>query len=195
MSKKKAYVLVGPAVPGVEELHEELGRRSDTLDEVGLAVPPVPPADLVRAGIEIRRTHKAEGLRRKDVEGTWAQVCRAAEKTRSDVLLGQDTFVGGPPEQLALLLDGLAAFQVHVVLTLTERTERRDELIEPWTQAVKAQRLHVLTLAQGDDLDAVLARVGEIALRERAAHLEKRISKLRKKSKKLKKQLAQLDAA
>lgn len=195
MSKKKAYLLVGPAVPGVEELHEELDRHTERLDEAGLVVPTVSQAELFRAGIEIRRTHKAEGLRRKDVEGTWASVCRTAEKTRRDVVLGQDRYADATPEQIALMLDGLAAFQVHVVLTVTAKTERVDDVIEPWTQLVKAKRLHVLTLAKGDGLDAVIAQVGEIALRERAADLEKRISKLRKKRKRLKKQLDQLDAA
>lgn len=192
MSKKNAYLLVGPAVPGVEELHQELGRHSDQLDEAGLVVPTLSQAELFRAGIEIRRTHKAEGLRRKDVEGAWASVCRTAEKTRSHVVLGQDAYADATPEQIALMLDGLAAFRVHVVLTVTATTERVDDVIEPWTQLVKAKRLHVLTLAQGEVLDAVVAQVGEIALRERAADLEKRISKLRKK---LKKQLDQLDAA
>lgn len=195
MAKKKAYLLVGPAVPGVEELHEELGRHADRLDEAGLVVPPVSQAELFRAGIEIRRTHKAEGLRRKDVEGAWASVCRAAEKTRSDVVLGQDAYVDATPEQIALMLDGLAAFRVHVVITVSARTERVDDVIEPWTQLVKAKRLHVLTLTRGEGLDAVIAQVGEIAMRERTTDLEKRISKLRKKRKKLRKQLDRLDAA
>lgn len=195
MAKKKAYVLVGPAVPGVEELHEELGRHADRLEESGLLVPPVDQATMFRAGVEIRRRHKAEGLRRKDVEGTWASVCRAAFKTRSDVLLAQDTFAEASPEQIALMLDGLDGLQTHVVLTVTPQTERVDDLIDPWADTVKAHRLHVLTLAQGDGLDAVLAQVGEIALRERAAQLEKRIAKLGKKRKKLKKELADLDVA
>lgn len=195
MARKKAYLLVGPAIPGVDELHDELVKQREALAAAGLAVPNVTPADLFRAGLEIRRTHKAEGLRRKDVEGAWTAVCRAAEKTRSDVVVGQDVYAAASPEQIALLLDALAAFKAHVVVTLPPGATGVDDLLEPWTLAVKAQRLHVLTLAEGDGLDAVLTEVIAAALRERAAQLEKRITKLRKKRKKLQRQLEQIDAA
>jgi hypothetical protein len=169
MARKKAYLLVGPAIPGVHELHEELGAQRETLDAAGLALPNVPQSDLFRAGLEIRRTHKAEGLRRKDVEGAWSAVCRAAEKTRSDVLIGQDVYAAASPEQIALLLDALAAFKTHVVVTLPAGATGVDDLLEPWTLAVKAQRLHVLTLAEGDGLERVLTEVSALALRERAS--------------------------
>lgn len=195
MARKKAYLLVGPAIPGVDELHDELLEHREALDAAGLAVPNVTRADLFRAGLEIRRTHKAEGLRRKDVEGAWTAVCRAAEKTRSDVVVGQDVCAAASPEQIALLLDALSAFKTHVVVTLPPDTTGVDDLLEPWTLAVKAQRLHVLTLAEGDGLDAVLTEVIAVALRERAAQLEKRITKLRKKRKKLQRHLEEIDAA
>jgi hypothetical protein len=195
MARKRAYLLVGPAIPGVHELHDALGAHGEALDAAGLALPDVTSADLFRAGVEIRRTHKAEGLRRKDVEGAWTAVCRAAERTRSDVVIGQDVYAAASPEQIALLLDALAAFRTHVVVTLSAGASGVDDLLEPWTLAVKAQRLHVLTLAEGDGLDRVRTEVTALALRERAEHLEKRITKLRKKRKKLQRQLERIDAA
>lgn len=195
MSKKKAFLLVGPAVPGVDELHDQLALRTDVLTEAGLALPEVTQADLFRAGVEIRRTHRAEGLRRRDVEGAWARVCRKAEKVKGDVLIAQDTYAAAAPVEIALALDGLAAFHVHVVLTIASGAKGVDDLIEPWTQLVKPARLHVLTLGDDDGLDEVLTEVTTLALRERAAHLENRIEKLRKKRKRLRKQLAAIDAA
>jgi hypothetical protein len=195
MSKNKAFLLVGPAVPGADELHDQLVLRADQLTEAGLALPEVTQADLFRAGVEIRRTHRTEGLRRKDVEGAWARVCRKAEKAKGDVLIAQDAYAAASPSEIALALDGLAAFAVHVVLTIPPGTEGVDDLIEPWTQLLKPARLHVLTLGEDDGLDEVVAAVTTLALKERAAQLENRIEKLRKKRKKLKKQLAAIDSA
>lgn len=189
MAKKKAYLIVGPALPRVDELHETLAAHADVLSEAGLALPEITPADLFHADVELRRTHKAEGLRRKDVEGAWARVCRRAERTGSDVLIAQDRFAAADDDQAALLLDGLAAFRVHVVVTSAEGA---DDVLAAWTSRVKPERLHQV---EGTTVDEVLGEVAALALRERAAHLEQRIEKLGKKRRKLKKRLEQIDAA
>jgi hypothetical protein len=121
-----------------DELIDELARRSDLLDEAALALPKITQADLYRSGVELLRTHKAEGVRRADVEGSWARVCRKAEKRKADVLLGNAAYVVAEPAQISLLLDGLSAFRTHIVITAERGTEGIDELIEPWTQAVSA---------------------------------------------------------
>ena len=116
MAKHSAYLHIGPGVPGAPALHEVL--RDDVhLAACGIAVPAVDQADMDRADIEIRRRHKAHGLRRKDVEGAWAHVCRAAFQARADVLISQPGFVGADFQQVALALDGLVGLQVHLVVT------------------------------------------------------------------------------
>lgn len=187
MSKKNAILLAGPALPGVDELHAELGRRADALAEAGLVLPPVSQAEMLRARAEIRRTHRSEGLRRKDVEGTWVRVVRAAEKTRSDVVIGQDGCAEASAEQIALLLDALAGFRVHVVLTSGDAA-----LIDLWTPLVKKARVHA---SAAGDVDTLVAEVSALAVRERAEQVERRIDKLRKKRKRLRRQLAEIDAA
>jgi hypothetical protein len=199
MAKHKAYLLIGPDVAGVEELHEELTARADDLAKAGLSVPGVTAADIFHGSVEIRRTHKAEDLRRKDVEGTWAAICRTAEKCRGDVVIGLDQYAAASGDQIALLLDGLAAFHTHVVVTLTGESPseqlRLDDLIGPWSDQVRPERFHVLSLDEGATLDDVLTEVSTLARLERAAHLERRIDKLTRKRKKLRKQLARIPAA
>ncbi len=195
MSKHHAFVLVGPTIPMADELIDELARRSELLDEAALALPKVTQADIYRSGVELLRTHKAEGVRRADVEGSWARVCRKAEKRKSDVLFGNAAYVVADPAQISLLLDGLSGFRTHIVITAERGTEGIDELIEPWTQAVKASRLHVLTLEAGDDLDTLLGRVIELARDTRTADLERRIIKLKAKRGELKDKLEQIRAS
>lgn len=167
MAKNKAYLLIGPDVAGVEELHEELTMRADELATVGLKVPDVTAADIFRGAVEIRRTHKAEGLRRKDVEGTWATICRAAEKCRGDVVLGLDLYAAAGGDQIALLLDGLRGFQTHVVVTLTGEDPDElldlEDLIGPWSRLVKPNRFHVLDVDEQAGLDDVLGAVCRVA--------------------------------
>lgn len=195
MSKHHAFVLVGPDLPANDELIEQLAHRAEILDEAALALPKVTQADVFRSGVEILRSHRAEGLRRADVEGSFARVCRKAEKRKGDVLFGNAAYVAAEPAQIALMLDGLAGFRTHIVLTAKRGTEGIDELIEPWTQAVKASRLHVLTLEEGDDLDSLLGRVIELARETRTADLERRIIKLKEKRGDLKEKLQQIRAS
>ncbi len=180
MSKKTAFLLAGPAIPGAAELHETLANRADLVEATGLTVPPVTQAELNDAAIEIRRTHKALGRDRKDVEGAWTRVVRTAEKTRSDVLIGQDAYAAATADQIALLLDALAGFRVHVVLTVPSGAAGIDDLIDPWVAAAKATRLHVLTLGEGDDLDGVLAEVARLADADRAYQRGKKLEKKRR---------------
>jgi hypothetical protein len=167
MAKHKAYLLIGPDVAGVDELHEELTMRADELAAAGLSIPDVSSADIFHGAVEIRRTHKAEGLRRRDVEGTWAAICRAAEKCRGDVVIGLDLYAAAEGDQIALLLDGLRGFQTHVVVTLTGEDPtvqlELEDLIGPWSQLVKPHRFHVLDVDARAGLDDVLGEVFGLA--------------------------------
>lgn len=189
MAKNNAFLLVGPAIPDVEELHRSLVDRADQLREGGLRLPDVTQADLDRAGVEILRTHKAEGLRRRDVEGTWARVCRRAFKVRGDVVLAQDALVDATPEQVALALDCLAGHRVQVVLTPSYADEA---LAGAWSPLVRKGRVHVIA---AQDLDQVVADLTTLALREQAARLEKRMRKLRTRQKRVAEALEAAGAA
>ena len=110
MAKHKVFLHIGPPIAGVEEPHAAL-LSDEALAEAGVAVPKVDQEDLHRADLEIRRRHKAEGLKRRDVEGAWAQVCRKAFKAKADVVISQPGLVEADYQQVALALDGLVGLQ------------------------------------------------------------------------------------
>ena len=165
MAKKNVFLHLGPSLPGVPESHAAL-RDSALLAPVGLAVPKVDQVVMDHADIEIRRRHKELGLRRRDVEGAWAEVCRRAfKKARKgrDVVISQPGFVDADYQQVALALDGLVGLRLHLVLTPpTDHLDPRS-LAGHWAKFVKKEgRLHVLPLgpdATGDDLAAGIVRL------------------------------------
>lgn len=155
MARRNVFLLVGPEIPVADTLHQQLVESPALLTAAGLVPPPVAADDLSRAGIEILRTHKANGLRRKDVEGTWARVCRKAWKTRRDTLVIVPAFADANPEQAALALDSLAGLRVHVLATAG---------LDAWARHLKPSRFHVLTASTRDEL---LAQIEGIAALER----------------------------
>ena len=177
MAKKLFLLHVGPEAVDPAAMSEglALGR---------IAVPDVAAETLAHAGLEIRRTHKAAGLKRKQVEGAWARTCRRAHRTRSDCFVSMPDFFAATPEQAALALDGLAGFRVVLVITSGFTTEPP----AAWTSLVEDARTHVLpSHLEGGQLAAQVAR---IALMEEEARLDKRIAKTSARRKQVNRKLA-----
>lgn len=179
MAKKFAFLMIGPTLPAPDELIDELENRSGILADADLALPAVSQADVFRSELEILRSHKTEGLRRKDVEGSWARICRKAEKTGRDVVIAHPGYAAATPSQVNLLLDGLAGFRTHVIITAPKGAPGLDDLIDVWAAVLKPSRLHVLRVAEDDGVDLVLAKLLELVLEARTHRLEKRIAKLK----------------
>ena len=76
---RKSFLLVGRRMHRLPVLTAALAHHRDALASWGLA-PRKSADEMFRAAVEMRRDHKAWGLRRRDVEGTWARVCRRALK-------------------------------------------------------------------------------------------------------------------
>lgn len=150
----------------------------------GVRLPDVGAETLAHAGLEILRTHKAAGLKRKHVEGSWARVCRRAWREKADCFVSVPAFFGATPEQAALALDGLADFRVVLVLT-------SGFTVEPsaaWTALVKAERTHLLPAnLTAEQLGAQVAR---IALIEEEARLDKRLRSVGKRRQQVNRRLA-----
>ena len=91
--------------------------------------PDVGEDDLHRADLEIRRAHKTAGLKRKEVEGAWAKVCRRTHRTRADAFISMPGFFEADADQAALAADGLAGLKVHLVVT----TQAEADLPLAWT--------------------------------------------------------------
>lgn len=149
-----------------------------------IAVPDAPAETFAQAGVEIRRTHKAAGLKRAQVEGSWARVCRRAWKAKGDVFVSIPAFFDATPEQAALALDGVADFKV--VLVVTSGFD-----VEPpvaWTAQVKHGRTHVLPSTLTDD--RLAAQVARIALIEEEARLERRLTRISRRRRQVNRRLA-----
>ncbi len=164
MSKPKSFLLVGLPHTGVPLLTAALEQHRDALADSGIAAPAKSADEAFRAAVELRREHRAWGLRRKDVEGTWTAICRRALKERQTVVAGHELLAGATADEIALLVDGLAGTQLHVVVLAGVPDGRiglfPDELdlgsvLGRWTAAISnPARLHVVVT---DPADATVA--------------------------------------
>ncbi|TQK69216.1 hypothetical protein [Nocardioides sp. SLBN-35] len=146
--KQKAWIHVG--MPGAGDVVEPaLAHHHAALVELGVASLARSSAESFRAAVEITRSHKDWGLKRADVEGQWTRLVRRARKSRCDVVFSQPLLATATAEQVALLVDALAGYQVNVVLT-TGLDDESAALARWQTACRKPERLHVL---ETDGLD------------------------------------------
>jgi hypothetical protein len=177
MAKRLFLLHVGPNPVDVSEMAEALALGN-------VVVPDARHETVEHAGIELRRTHKAAGLKRKQVEGAWAEVCRRARKSKSHCFVSLPALFDATPEQVALALDHLTGFKVVLVVT-------SGFTVEPpaaWTSAVKEARTHVLPSNLGDE--QLAAQVARIALIEEEARLDKRLEKVSRRRRLVNRRLA-----
>ncbi|QIX25337.1 hypothetical protein ncot_01095 [Nocardioides sp. JQ2195] len=148
--KKKILLHIGPKSPEPTGppfgVHTGLAAEQSLLDGVELLVADVEQPDLDRAAHEMLRTHKSVGLRRREVDGAWAGTCRSLLRCRSDLVLSQPGFATANDEQAALVIDGLAGLDVHVVITPTEG-EDPEALRARWSAHLRAGRVHIAPLS------------------------------------------------
>jgi hypothetical protein len=177
MAKRLFLLHIGPQPVDVSAMTE-------TLRLGGVAVLDAPDAVLAHAATEILRTHKQHGLKRKQVEGSWATLCRRARKAKADCFVSMPVFFDASPEQAALALDGLADFTV--VLVVTSGFD-----LEPpaaWLRLAKDGRAHVLPAHLTDEQLAV--QVARIALVEEEARLQKGLARISRRRRKVGRTLA-----
>lgn len=155
MAKRKAFLHIGPLGTGGGFLDAALAEHAEALEEAGIRHPAISAEETFRAAIEIRRDHQAWGYARREVEGTWAGICRRAWKGKRNVVISQELFADCSPEQVDLLLDGLHGFQVHLVLT-------SPDVPAAWSPVIKPERRHVIVVPEMDPERAVWTAFGEI---------------------------------
>lgn len=137
MARRKAFLHIGLPHSGGAFLDSALAEHARSLHDDGVTHPAISAEEMFRAAIEIRRDHKAWGYQRREVEGTWAGICRRAARGRGDVVFSQELLAAATPEQIALLLDGLAGFSVHVVITTRDPAS---QVIADWAGSVESGR-------------------------------------------------------
>ena len=171
MAKRLFLLHLGPRPVDVSSMTEALALG-------GVRVPAADADTLAHAEVEILRSHKAAGLRRRDVEGAWARLCRRARKTKADCFVSVPGWIDATPEQAALALDGLADFRVVLVATSGFAEPPRS-----WMALVREERSHVLPSHLSDQ--QLAAQVARIALMEEEARLDRRIAKVSRRRKQL----------
>ena len=178
MAKSHLFLHIGP---DIVEINTEV---RDLLGAAGVLTPDVSGELLMHADLEIRRAHKAAGLKRKDVEGSWAKVCRKTFRLRSDAFVSQPGFFEAAAEQAALAIDGLVGLKVHLVVT----PQAEAELPDAWVRLVKPGRIHAIE--PGLSPAEFAAEMARIALSEEKSRLDKALLKVTRRRKKVEERLA-----
>jgi hypothetical protein len=160
MGKQKAFLLVGLPHTGVPLLSAALEQHRDALVEYGVRAPARSADETFRAAVEVRREHKAWGLRRRDVEGAWTGISRRALKLKDTFVVGHELLAGAAPDEIALLVDALGGAERHVVVLAGPPDGRiglfPDELdladaLDRWERAVTGpDRMHVVVIDPTD---------------------------------------------
>lgn len=190
MAKRDVFLHLGPAA-GATSRHDLLATSPD-LAAAGVVVPRVDAATLARADLEIRRVHKAAGLRRKDVEGAWATACRqtwkAASREKTAVAVSVPGFVAASVDQAALALDGLHGMRVHLVVTAPSGPAPD---LSAWLPRLSTSS-RVRHVPLGADLGAAIAAFAHDVEAER---VERKLAKWTARRARLGRRLRRADAA
>ncbi|CAN5496246.1 hypothetical protein BH09ACT12_BH09ACT12_11540 [soil metagenome] len=157
-SKRKAFVHIGLDDGSGDFIDGALALHSRALSELGVQSPASSSEEMFRAALEMLRAHRDWGYERAEVEGAWTSIVRRGQKGKDTLVFSQTLLAGARPEQVALLVDALAGFEIHVVITAhapdawTVPGEPRHDLgavLECWSRAVKKpERLHVIVAGE-----------------------------------------------
>jgi len=167
MGRRIAYLHLGLPGSGAGFLETALLDHAGALATQGVDHPVHAPDEMFRAAVEIRRDHRTWGYRRRDVEGTWAEICRRVHRTRGRVLLSQELLTTCTPDQADLLLDTLAGVEVHAIISARRADVERHEFTDLTTRWQRAlgRRNHLQTLvvpADAEPLGWIWAELGEL---------------------------------
>lgn len=163
--KRKVYLHVGPTSGPGDFLEAALLQHRHALAELGVRVPVEQPDELFRAALEMTRSHKDWGFKRREVEGTWAGLCRRILKAkgRDHVALSMPLLADATPEQIDLLVDQLPGTAVHVVVVAETGSPEAPSVLARWERAVtKPERLHLLEVGPGQGCREVWAAYGDL---------------------------------
>lgn len=134
MPRRTAWLHVGLPGPAADAVATHQLHEAAALAEQGLIVVARDRAETRAAAHELRRDAREHGLRRRDVEGSWAALCRRAHKASGHVVLSEGRLASCTVEQAALLLDGLAPLRVRVLVTVPA-DELAGDVANRWRRA------------------------------------------------------------
>lgn len=170
MAKHRAFLHIGPNHVSIDaEVRHELSFA-------GVFTPDVSAAEVELAELELLRRHKSAGLKRREVEGAWAHVCRRTFRVREATFVSAPALFDATADQAALALDGLAGLKVHLVVT--------GEAVPPaWAALVSEKHVHTVpSHLTPVELGAAVARLALVDKQDRLARKLAKLDKRRAKA-------------
>ena len=172
MAKRKAYLHIGLGDGTGNFIDTALRHHEFALAELGVRQPARTQDESFRAAIEILRTHKQWGFKRKEVEGAWSTICRRARKGKDTIVISVPLLAGASPAQIELLFDGLTGFERHVIITAAapdawtlagDADRDLGTVLQRWAaSARKPERVHVIVDSPGRDHRSVWTEFGRV---------------------------------
>jgi hypothetical protein len=154
----RVFVHVGVHKTGTTHLQGELLRHRVALRESGVLYPGSENR-MFRAAVDVRGSHHAWGLRRRDVRGAWDDLCRKARLHDGATVLSHELFAAAARRQVVAALTMLRGLDAHVVVSTTDPTAATTlEALSHWAAAVPPGNVHVLVAPGGEAGNDVLWR-------------------------------------
>jgi hypothetical protein len=155
---QRVFLHVGVHRTGTTHLQGQLLRHRVALRHVGVLYPGSENR-MFRAAVDVRASHRAWGLRRRDVRGAWDDLCRKARVHDGATVLSHELFAGAARRQVVAALTMLRGLEVHVVVSTPDPTSTATlEALSHWGAAVPARHVHLLVAPTGDAGNDVLWR-------------------------------------
>jgi hypothetical protein len=155
---QRVFLHVGVHKTGTTHLQGELLRHRVALREAGVLYPGS-ESRMFRAAVDVRASHRAWGLRRRDVRGAWDDLCRRARCHDGATLLSHELFAAAARRQVVAALTMLRGLDVHVVVSTPDPTSATTrEALSHWAPAVPPGNVHVLVAPGGEAGGDVLWR-------------------------------------
>ena len=146
---QRVYLHVGVHKSGTTHLQLQLVRHRAALREQGVLYPGA-QSRMFLAAVDVRGTHRAWGLRGREVRGSWDTLCRAARGHDGPTVLSHELFAAAAPRQVTAAMTMLQGLDVHIVVSTPDVTNAATlDAVTHWRRAVPDDHLHVLTVPAG----------------------------------------------
>jgi hypothetical protein len=146
---RRVHLHVGVHKSGTTHLQLMLVRHRAALREQGVLHPGA-QSRMFLAAVDVRGTHRAWGLRARDVRGSWDTLCRAARAHDGPTVLSHELFAAAAPRQVTAAMTMLQGLDVHVVVSTPHVAGAAAvDAVTSWRRAVPAANLHVIAVPAG----------------------------------------------
>ncbi len=115
--RQKLYFHLGLPKSGSTYLQTVLGNNRMALREAGHVYPFVRQEGMFHAAVEMAGAPARWGLRREDIDGTFAHLLRRGRRLGGTVLISHEIFGSATRAQIAAMAPLLEGFEVHLVIT------------------------------------------------------------------------------